>query len=233
MTYSSHEFAEFSKNGRGDLLATPDGIEWLQEHESFVETMADFTNTEKGTELFFNDKPEVLHVDMGSNSSVFRMSGVALKMSTPYSGRQSYNESRTVRQENLFNQFIFSINLADKLKDQSDIMTPKQYFALHSPVGNLRVEELVPPDWITLGRLAFDRGFTNERTEVMNQVVRARIIKVAGRLMTASMDFGQTLRNHNVLVQETALAPENAPLYIVDQPSSRLVGRVLFALLHS
>jgi hypothetical protein len=233
MTYSSHKFTEFSKNGRGDLIATPDGIQWLQDHEPFVETMAGFTNTEKDTELFFNDKPEVLHVDMGSNSSVFSVDGVALKMSTPYSGRQSYEQSKPVRHENLFNQFTFAITLADKLKDQSDIMTPKQYFALHSPVGNLRVEELIPPNWTTFGKLATDGGFTNERTNEMNQVVKNRIIKVAGRLMTASMDFDQTRRNHNVLVEETAIAPENAPLYIIDQPSSRILGRILFALLYS
>lgn len=224
-----------SEIGRGDVLATPEGVKWLEDHDSFVEIISQFTHAEGQTELFFNniEGVDLRGVGMGSNSQVYRVDELALKLSSPYSGRSAYNASRPYKPENLFNQFKFTGLLAERLEASHDIRVPRQYFALHSPAGNLRGEELIPPEWQTVGEFSVSRGYSKSQEQALNESIKARILGAVGRSMLLCMDFGQTLHNHNVLVPRDVDKPENGPLYIIDQPSNRAVGTLSLAVVNA
>ncbi len=259
MTSLKNDF-EISRVGEGEILATPDGSKWLEEHQSFVAIMTEFTRTNLEAVHFLRNQPGIDYVKMGSNSTILAVDGKALKVASPFSGRRANRSGRPEKSEDLFQQLEFSVMVADRLSEYGkrivdeeielvagtgedshmnehaqiqsyhEIMTPNQYFALSGPTGNLKLEELMSTDWKTLGDLATMRNFDKVKRLDVNEAVKKRITAAVGKTMTMAMDFGQGLQNHNVLALDSS-RPETGPLCIIDQPSSRLIGKLLAPLL--
>jgi hypothetical protein len=221
-----------------DLVTTPQGAEWLEENPDFMDLLEAYCSTVDEPETLFNIEG-VNHIGWGSNSLVVEYGGLALKLSTPSTGRQAWDRGDPVKPEDMIGQLRFLDGLGEHLaKGKSNVSTTEQYLALNGPFGNLRLEEH-KIGYATLGRTLFDRLHNNknqrftidEEVEIIkkerqaNKIVRTRVGNAVGHTVFAlGMDFGRRLHNDNVLVPVGVDIPEDGPLCVIDQPSRNIFG---------
>ncbi|HEY4963971.1 MAG TPA: hypothetical protein VIH90_04715 [Candidatus Saccharimonadales bacterium] len=174
-------------------------------------------------------------VGLGSNSNVWAVDGVAIKLSTVSTGRKDWKEKDFIFPANLVGQLEFLTALRRHLLDRSDgsITVPMQYFALQNQKGEFLKAEEHMVGWATLSSLAIAQGYSYEQAQALNKTVKSRLaLGVGSALLRRGIDdvgtnFGEPLISENILVPENADDLASAPFCIIDQPGKGIMGRLI------
>lgn len=217
------------------FVASDVGADLLRQSSALSEVISSFCAAERNRDKRPQD---VLRghrsVGIGGKSEVYEVSGIAVKVCTPTTGRYYWRTGDTTI-ENLIGQFKF-LTVAGQYLEQSDpghgITVPEQLFAVRTHRGSyIRAEQLMR-GWRSLRSLAKERGLDEVQEHTTNEQIKGRIIDGVGgfALKFGLMDLGlgrdEYLHSSNVLVPEDADQLAADRLCIIDQPSNGLRGRV-------
>lgn len=173
-------------------------------------------------------------IGSGMRSHIYRhteLAGLALKVSTPTTGKEAYASGRT-QPENLIAQYWVMKALEHHLTQTADtnLTVPKHFFALRVPAsqGFLCVQQFMD-GWVSLQKwLHVNKVNPSNDNGVINGV-RANLKKTLKRFPVAHAlnDLYETkLNTGNILVPADTTDPSKDRLCIIDQPGIGLIGRV-------
>lgn len=211
MSFEKITFNHASEEGRGIVSASP----------ALQSTIERF---------LASDQPELTvggrFLGVGRYSTVREIDGIAIKISSPTSSRDTHESDLPRPPEDLLKQFTYMQALGGYLEaGDSDIIVPQQYFAIRSPYNGFLLGQQYMNGWEEIGEWA-DRIFQpDERTafETAAVQIKSRIIRAVANtaLRHGLNDLHLTksgLHGGNILVPAGAGAATDMPLCIIDQP---------------
>lgn len=212
------------------MKATPAGMQLLDRSPLLQEVVRDFIRT---GDLSKESMDRLAFVAHGSRSEVRGAGDVAIKLSTPYTGRGGWERpDGTTTPEDQVLQHEFLLALEQHLRGNSDgsVRVPKQYFALRSPKGTfLRAEELMI-GWHDLDYHKRTLPTDEQKAELFDYVkerINTAMGRTALRLGLGDLGLGKDKKLHgnNVLVPKNSLDTPKE-FCIIDQPNQRVVPSV-------
>lgn len=211
MSFEKITFNHATEEGRGIVLASP----------ALQVTIERFLAASR-PELAVGGR----FLGVGRYSTVREIDGIAVKVSSPTSSRDTHESGLPRPPENLLKQFTYMQALGDYLEGGgSDIIVPQQYFAIRSPYNGFLLGQQCMNGWEEIGEWA-DRIFQpDEKTafEAAAEQIKSRIIRVMTHtaLRHGLNDLHLTksgLHGGNILVPAGVGAATDMPLCIIDQP---------------
>ena len=215
------------------FTATEAGMALLEGDAALQEAIAQYSTVMSNPEDSIG-RAGGTHVGMGDNSQVWNFNGVAIKASSPTTGRNVWRYGISFKPEDLLGQFVYLDALGRHLDDrtQGEIITPAQHFALRTKGGNYLLGQQFMDGWTSLGTWTRDRRYDSMEREDFLSRIQARIVAGVGytvlRPGVVDLHLGRrkTLHVGNVLIPKDTTSPETARLCIIDQPSQGLFGRI-------
>jgi hypothetical protein len=169
----------------------------------------------------------------GKFSFVFAFRGeLALKISNPCSGQESYKRKEALHPENLAEQFaVLSALRKHRGLGRNNIVVPEQFFVSYTPFRNFILAQEYMKGWQSLEdrtyAVYYDRLEDPESSEEVSQwtaAMRMRIqrcledFELAYKINDVGLEHAYGIHSGNVLVPEDADLNANTPLCIIDQP---------------
>lgn len=208
--------------------ATERGAQLLSENKALQEAMARFVAAE---EPHKERVPDIRLLGAGRYGFTFRVAGIALKIATPTSSKDAYEEGRPHPPEDLSLQFMVLAALREHLHGNSEgVLVPEQLFVAHTSADAYLLGQQLMEGWETIASVT-DRTFPDTTNPASQEAVKELIIKLRARLERALEGFGllaqiddlrlqkpHGLHGANLLVPSGAELNEDVPLCIIDQP---------------
>lgn len=215
--------------------ATPEGLELLESSEQLQSLVTRFGDAEHYAHNALYNPDRSMSLGTGANAEVWRVDGVAVKASTPMSGKEAKRIKEPVKPEDLIGQFDFMRALGIDLKQRGhdDVIVPEQYFALRSQGSDYLLAQQYMEGWQSVGTWAADRGYGigGRNPEVIFNPLRNRLRAALGSsaLKRGVNDMGiwgsSPFHGGNLLMQRDSDSLEG-PLCIIDQPSRGLRAKM-------
>lgn len=225
--------SDISKLPITKLVGTPDGMDMLGNSPDMLAAVQAIVAE---PELNKFDTLGLEWVGKGDYSHVWFLGDTALKLSTHTTNRDFRNCGEPGWPENLIGQFTFMTALGHRLQNHGDgsITTPGQHFALRTQDGRFLAAQQYMDTCVPLHQWQNDRGYTNKSAERkdLDRAIRERVIDNLGStlLRIGTRDLLEPtkgiIQNANVLLPAEATDAATAPLYVIDQPSRGIAGKV-------
>lgn len=197
------------------FTATPQGYELLESStELQLLTRAYCETKEYAEDLVTSSGSEI---GIGGSAELRCVAGVAIKASTPTSGKyKSGSPENLVRQSEFLNKL--GADLA--ARGHRDITVPEQYFGLRTASGNTLLAQEYMEGWQSLEAWLKEYGYTQgNRYEIASPVTQ----RLKHALGDSALKYGvRDLIVHGTVNRENVLVPKDsdpvtAPLCIIDQ----------------
>lgn len=223
-------------------VASPGGIDIFESNIGLQEFVARFCAAPEDAVHFVTERN---FLGQGRYSDLCIVGGVAVKLSTPNTGREAHTRRVKTLTEDLFAQhdFMSEIDFWLRGRPENGVIVPQQYFAIRKGKGYLQAMQLMSgfehfKKW--LGR----RGENLENWHDTHAVVHRRIVAAfVGSNLLESMsdiyepererDHPNELHTKNIMMQVGDLDPETATICIIDQETNYPTVRGLAAILPS
>jgi hypothetical protein len=158
-------------------------------------------------------------------SKVCRVGGLAIKVSSPTSSRDSDEQGRPLRAENLVNQFNYLTALRQHLQERDpSIVVPEQFFVLRSRHKAYLAGMTHMEDWLPYHTWMPERfGEVTSEARDFADSIRQRILNAVhdsplrDGLTDLKLDRDQ-LHGGNILLPASHGPGPDTPLCIIDQP---------------
>lgn len=214
------------------LVGTPDGMDILANNPDLHAGVMGFAKQPDSADL---NIPNLEWVGSGNYSHVWAAGDIAIKLSTHTTGKAYYQTGDPGWPENLIGQFTFMTALGHRLQDHGDgsVGIPDQYFALKTGDGRFLTAQRFLRETVPLYHWQERHGYTNNSPEHLasDEAIWGRLVRSVGQttLRAGMCDVlrpGRTLQNSNVLVPAGGVDAATGPLYIIDQPSRGVAGKL-------
>ncbi len=171
------------------------------------------------------------YVGNGRFSYVFEADGIALKVSSPTTSRDAFEQKNQLYAEDLTKQFVCLNGLYRHLQGQTtSVITPEQYFAVRAPehtfiLAQQYMEGWQPwDDWVdaTFGydtEAAAEPELQQLEADIKNRLRRA-IGGFAMRDCVNDLVHDDKLHWGNILLPTGHAPTQDVPVCVIDQPKS-------------
>jgi len=222
-----------------EFLATPHGLELLEQEESVVRrAFLEFCATDYEPQAFLKSFAGSEAGHTGDNYEACRTGYLAIKVAAPELGKQSWKYGRTRNPENLTRQFAFLDVLRQHLDASGDtsISVAEQYLAARNHRGDYLHIEDHHANWKSIREFCRDSGLSKAQRQELLGTLEDRVAKTITSPSlhlqhSESLAVMRSIRRATLLVPEGTKNPETAPLRIVDPQTNGFLGNVATKLL--